>query len=251
MTAEALASPLLADAGFRHGFFTRHGGASAGPYATLSFSVAAGDDPAHVAENLRRAARALGVAEGGVLYLSQVHGKVVVRLTSALGLDDTLRLEGDAVVSRDPAIACGVRVADCVPILVGDRRTGAVAAIHAGWRGAVAGVVGEAVRAMTEDGSRPADLVAAVGPHISLQAFEIGEEVAREIEAAGGPVDRASFAKPHADLRTMVEAQLLRAGVGAVDHVRGCTVSEPDRFFSFRRDGKESGRHLAAIVARV
>ncbi len=251
MTAEACTSPRLERAGFRHAFFTRNGGVSEGPYASLSFSLAAGDHPAHVAENLRRASRVLGVDDGKILYLSQVHGKEVRRLVPTDSLERTLLREGDACFSDAPGLACGVRVADCVPILVGDQRTGAVAAIHAGWRGAVLGVVGEAVEALVQIGSRAADLVAAIGPHISLEAFEIGEEVARELEAAGCRIDRVRFDKPHADLRGLVAAELHRAGVSDVDHVEGCTLSDPARFFSYRRDGKESGRHLAAIAVRV
>jgi YfiH family protein len=135
---------------------------------------------------------------------------------------------------------------------LGDRETGAVAAIHAGWRGVACGVVGAAVEALRELTGRRGDLLAAIGPHISVRAFEVGEDVAAQLAAASdarGVVERTA-ARPHVDLRRIVRAQLLGGGVApsAVDDVLGCTVSEPQRFFSFRRDGEKSGRHLAAIV---
>jgi copper oxidase (laccase) domain-containing protein len=138
--------------------------------------------------------------------------------------------------------------------LLADRRSGAVAAAHAGWRGAVQGIVSasiEALRALAPD----PDLIAAIGPHISLAAFEVSEDVAETIlKASRDPdiVDR-SRPKPHLDLRRMLRAELRWQGLkdAAIDDVWGCTVLEPERFFSFRRDGKASGRHLSAIVPRL
>jgi len=141
-----------------------------------------------------------------------------------------------------------------VPVLLADRRSGAVAAAHAGWRGAVKGVVSatiEALRAIAPDPS----LIAAIGPHISLAAFEVSEDVAETLSNASRDpniVDR-SQERPHVDLRRMLRAELLAQGLAdaAIDDVWGCTVLEPERFFSFRRDGKASGRHLSAIVPRL
>ena len=141
-----------------------------------------------------------------------------------------------------------------MPVLIADRRGGAVGAAHAGWRGAVQGVVTEAVaalRALAPD----AELIAAIGPHISPAAFEVSDDVAETILRASldpNIVDR-SRAKPHVDLRRMLHAELRSLGLAndAIDDVRGCTVLEPERFFSFRRDGKASGRHLSAIVPRL
>jgi len=142
--ASLLESPLLGRAGFRHGFFTRNGGVSTGPYRSLSFSLAVGDEPGNVAENLRRAAGALGVPSERIYYLSQVHGRQTQLADGQEPPARFLEREGDAVLAIPGtlALACAVRSADCVPILVADRATGAVAAIHAGWRGVVAGVVG-------------------------------------------------------------------------------------------------------------
>jgi YfiH family protein len=249
----SLQSPLLSRAGFRHAFFTRLGGVSRGPYESLSFSLSVGDDREHVAENFRRAAAALGVRAERIYYLSQVHGRQTHVADGNEPAESFLRREGDAVIARaGGSLACGVRSADCVPILLGDRETGAVAAIHAGWRGVACDVVGAAVAALRELTGRRGDVLAAIGPHISLRAFEVGEDVAAELAAAStahGVVDRTA-PRPHVDLRRIVRAQLVSAGLveHSVDDVLGCTVSEPERFFSFRRDGAKSGRHLAAIV---
>ena len=152
-------------------------------------------------------------------------------------------------------MACCVRVADCVPILIGDQATGGAAAVHAGWRGTVARVVPAAVAELALGGGDPARMIAAIGPHISLAAFEVSEPVAAQLASASSAtdvVDGSCGPRPHVDLRRIIRAQLREAGLsdGSVDDVRGCTVTEPESFFSYRRDGKRSGRHLAAIVPR-
>lgn len=253
--AEFRTSPLLTRAGFRHAFFTRRGGVSEGPYASLSFSVAAGDTEEHVASNLNRAAHALGVDAERVYYLSQVHGQAAVSIDGTEDRREILSREGDALVSRNPRAAVGVRIADCIPILVGDRRSGAALAVHAGWRGLVRRVVFEGVEALRREAGGECDLVAAIGPHITASAFEVGEDVADELtraSRAADVVERRLGAKPRVHLARIARAQLEEASVPeqAIDLVAGCTFSEPGEFFSFRRDGKHSGRHLAAIVPR-
>lgn len=246
-----LTSQLLTAAGFRHAFFTRQGGVSEGPYASLNFSSTLGDAPEKVAENLARAARVLEVHPAKVCFLNQVHGVEVHELTAEADRTSVLAVSGDALISGDPAVACGVRTADCVPVLLACVTTGQVGAAHAGWRGAVAGVVPETVRALWALGAK-GPLLAAVGPHISVEAFEVSVEVAEQIQAAAPDVpliDWTRGPRPHADLRRLVRAQLLAAGVERIDDVAGCTVGRPDLFFSYRRDGKVGGRHLSAIVA--
>jgi polyphenol oxidase len=252
MTAHFLKSELLERSGFRHAFFTRRGGVSEGPFRSLNFSSAVGDDIANVAENLELAARALGVPRAWIYFGSQVHGRDAIIVDGSEDRWQVLEREGDAVVSATPGVACSVRTADCVPILVADRKSGAVAALHAGWRGAVAGIVEAGVWAL---GGAATDFVAAIGPHISARAFEVAEDVAAELLAASpepAVIDRSLGERPHVDLRRMVRAQLRAAGLldAAIDDVFGCTVGDPDLFFSYRRDGKRSGRHLSAIVAR-
>lgn len=251
--AQSLTSPLLERAGFRHAFFTRRGGVSVGAYASLNFSVGVGDDEANVRENLRRAAELLEVGPEAVHFASQVHGRDVLRVERGAHVEQTRVSEADALVTNSAGIACAVRTADCVPILLADRRSGAVAAVHAGWRGVVAGVTRAAVHSLRELAGPACELIAAIGPHISLSAFEVSHDVAAELEAASlasRVVDR-SRKKPHVDLRRILHAELADAGVAEVDDVHGCTVSEPDSFFSYRRDGKASGRHLSAVVARL
>lgn len=248
-----LVSPLLRAAGFRHAFFTREGGVSTGPYASLSFSIGAGDDPARVAENRRRAAAALGVEEEQLLYLSQVHGTEVHDVGFGTVHPEVVERKGDALTSRDPFTACGVRTADCVPVLLACRKTGAVGAVHAGWRGAVAGVIEAAIGVLRERHGA-SDLIAAIGPHIEVGAFEIGEEVAVELERAARidrVVVREPGKKPHGDLRRFCRGALAASSVVEIDDVPGCTVTDPTRFFSYRRDGQRSGRQLSAIVARA
>jgi YfiH family protein len=249
-------SPLLAGAGFRHAFFTRLGGVSEGPFESLSFSTAVGDDPQHVDENLRRAARLLGVDAGHILYLSQVHGREARFYRAAKRREELITLEGDAIGGTSPGAAYGVRSADCVPILIADQASGAVMAIHAGWRGVVAGVIEAGVACLRQGTGGPGRLLAAIGPHISRQAFEVSEDVAAElgrVSTVPGAVERPpGAAKPHVDLRLIATHKLLALGLteAAIDQIGGCTVLTPHLYFSFRRDGKRSGRHLSAIVPR-
>jgi polyphenol oxidase len=249
-------SPILLRAGFRHAFFTRLGGASEGPFRSLSFSTAVGDDPQHVEENLRRAGALLGVEAPRVLYLSQVHGREARFYREPRVRADTITLEGDAIGGTEPGSAYGVRSADCVPILVADAQSGAVMAIHAGWRGVACGAVEAGVTCLLRHAASTEGLLAAIGPHISRAAFEVSEDVAAELAAScpvPGAVTQEAGAKPHVDLRFIVTQKLLALGLNEanVDQVGGCTFSNPERYFSFRRDGKVSGRHLSAIAPRA
>jgi YfiH family protein len=253
--AEALTSELLLGAGFSHAFFTRNGGVSPPPWASLNFAAATGDAPANVAENVRRAALSLGVAPERVYFLSQVHGIASALLDGSESFSEVVRREGDITFARERGVACGVRSADCVPILIGDRTSGAALAIHSGWRGTTLNVAKAGIVALREAISAKGDLVAAVGPHIEACCFEVGEDVAKELADSSSLGDRAILRdrpKPHVDLRAVVRAQLEAAGIASadIDDVRGCTVCEPERFHSFRRDGKVSGRLLSAIVSR-
>jgi YfiH family protein len=248
-------SALLTAAGFRHAFFTRHGGVSSGAYSSLNFSITVGDDPRAVEENLARAAAHLGVAPHGLYFLSQVHGSVVLALGGDEAPKEVVYREGDAIVCSNSDVAIGVRMADCVPILVGDTRTGAALAIHAGWKGLVAGVIEAGITALRARGASASDLIAAVGPHIGLGAFEVSEDVAATLAALAPDVaivDRALGPKPRVNLLAVTMSKLRVLGLREthIEAVPGCTVSEPADFFSFRRDGAKSGRHLAAIVPR-
>lgn len=249
--AMLLCSSLLAGNGFVHGFATRNGGVSKPPFATLNLGLELGDDESAVRENRRRFSSELGLAGDTLFEQRQVHGKLVREVTAHDRPGDIANCEGDGLISRAPGLAVAARTADCVPVLIAHPGSGAVAAVHAGWRGAVAGVVPEAIERL---GLRPAELLVAIGPHIRAAAFEIGDEVAVQMRAAarGPSVVDDSSEKPHGRLAALVESQLLACGVPspAIDDVGGCTHDEPEQFFSHRRDRGKTGRHLSAIVAR-
>lgn len=235
-----LRAEALRAAGFLHGFTTREGGVSAAPYDSLNLGGAVGDEPAAVAENLRRATAALGL-RAPPASARQVHGAVVVEAARAEGV------EADALVARAPGEAVAVRVADCVPLLVADRRSGQVAAIHAGWRGTIAGVTEAAVRALLASGSRADELIAAVGPHVGPCCYEVSEELVARFSAAFGA---EVVTGRRLDLGRCNELRLRGLGVPAIERVGGCTACDGARFFSHRRDAGRTGRHLAAIASR-
>lgn len=231
--------------GTRHGFSTRRGGVSAGRYATLNVGGKWGDDPDKVAHNRRRLAAAGGFDLSRLFTARQVHGARVALIVEHTQPERVAEAEADALVSQVPGVVLGVYTADCVPILLGDG-DGRVAAVHAGWRGTVAGVASAAVEALVSIGARRERLKAALGPSICAHCFEVGEEVAAQFPP---PAVVRGEARPHIDLWEANRAQLAAAGVGAVDAHPPCTMCEADRFFSFRRDGGQIGQHLSFIVA--
>ncbi len=200
--------------------------------------------------------------------MKQVHGGDALEVDDEGGADEAhgtggapgpAAREGDALIARAGAraMAVGVRVADCVPILVADEATGGVAAIHAGWRGVTRGIVVNAIEQLMgrRDGHERLGLVAAIGPCIGACCFEVGRDVAEQL-ALAAPGARVVVSergeKVYVDLRAAVRVQLAAAGVppARIDDVPGCTKHEAGRFHSFRRDGAESGRMLAAIASR-
>lgn len=228
--------------GVVHGFTDRVGGVSEGRHATLNMGRRWGDDPAAVAENYRRVAAAAGFRTDQLKLARQVHGAAVLRAgTFAEGS------EADAVwTHRDDRLVVGVLTADCVPVLLVDAAGTVAAAVHSGWKGTVADVVGATVRELSAT-VRPGTLLAAIGPCIEVDAFEVGEEVAAQFDPAF--VRREGFVRPHVDLVAVVRSQLISAGLpaGAISRVGGCTLSDPSRYFSYRRDGAGIGQMLAFI----
>lgn len=249
-TPRVLRSEKLSSLGFLHGFSTRDGGVSAGPYAQMNLGRSVGDDPALVEENHQRLARAVGYAREKLFEASQTHGTAVLEPSERDEPSALRAREADALVAREKGLAVGVRTADCAPILIADVRTGAVAAVHAGWRGVVAGVISEALRVLAA--RSPSDLIAVVGPSIGPCCFQVGDDVAARLAQAGGDgiVLRRGLERPHVDLWQAVGHQLRLAGVHAPEVMGLCTVCHPERFFSYRRDGQQSGRMLSLIVAR-
>jgi YfiH family protein len=251
-----LTSALLSRHGFVHGFSTREGGVSEGPFASLDLSHGLGDDEAAVEENRARFFGRLGLAPARAFEASQVHGASIRIVTSVDEAAVVRAEEADALAAFEPGLGVFVRTADCVPVLLAHPESGAVAAVHAGWRGAVAGIVPKTLRILASRlATEPASWVAAIGPHIRVGAFEIGDEVAAAMEEAAPPgatVVSRDFPRPHGDLTALVVAQLRELGLPAeaIDDVGGCTHDEPARFFSHRRDAGRTGRHLSGIVAR-
>lgn len=230
-----------------HGFTTRLGGVSEGRHASLNLGARWGDAPGAVIENLRRVAAAGGYEARDLRRVRQVHGREVLRAT--------LLQEGseaDALWARvgDGPLVVGVLTADCVPVLLADRAGTAVAAIHSGWRGTAQDVVGATVAALAADGVAAGELVAAIGPCIEVEAFEVGEEVARAF--APEFVRRDLGPRPHVDLVQAVRSQLVDAGVpkDSIERVGTCTCRNPERYFSYRRDGAGIGQMLAFVGFR-
>lgn len=260
-----LRSSLLDALGVPHAFTTRAGGVSRGVFASLNFGnpmdLAVGDrDPAaNIAENFRRLLAAVGAPHREVVQVYQVHG-AAVRVFRAgdpsrdRNAQGPLDFKADALVTDDPSRLLAVRVADCTPVLLASADGRVVAAVHAGWRGVVAGVAPAAVGAMRALGA--VDLRAAVGPCISAAHFEIGPEVLAAFRDAFGdaaPVraDPARPGKGFADLKAALAWQLAAAGVGHVDVLPHCTFADPGRFFSHRRDKGRTGRMVGLIGPRA
>lgn len=240
-----------------HGFSTRLGGVSPAPYESLNVGLSSGDDADRVRENRRRFGSTAGFS-GPWASAHQVHGAEI----AVVGKDGTPdREHADAVITTRPGQPVGVYVADCTPVLLADLDGRALAAVHAGWRGTVAGVVTAAIDALHRlAGVHPADLAAAIGPAARRCCYEVGPEVVDALEQVDpGPErdDKEGWRaqgprKEHVDLPVMVRRQLRAAGLRAENiHASGfCTLCRPDLFFSYRRDGKVSGRMVAVAELR-
>jgi YfiH family protein len=247
-----LTSPLLQLPGVRHAFFTRQGGVSTGIYAGLNVGLGSRDDPDHVRENRRRAAACFGATEIVTVY--QVHS------SKALVADGPWPGEApqaDAVVSATDGVLCGALAADCAPVLLADAEARVVAAAHAGWKGALTGVLENAVARMEGLGARRERLVAAVGPCIGPASYEVGLEFLERFKAADPAYARffaagASAEKRMFDLPGFVLDRLRAAGVGACEWIGRDTCTEPELFYSNRRAFKlgepDYGRLLSAIM---
>lgn len=228
-----------------HGFTTRNGGVSEGPYRSLNLGGKWGDDPQAVQTNLERVAEAGGFSLDRLCTVRQVHGASVIRAR-----ERAPGSEADAIWTHrdDGPWVVGVYTADCVPVLLADRDQSVACAIHSGWRGTVAGVITSAVAALQDEGVRVEMLRAAIGPCIGVDAFEVGEEVAAQFEPRFVARDRGP--KPHVNLEEVVREQLAVAGVAGIAKVGGCTHRDVSRYFSYRRDGRTTGQMLSFIGFR-
>ncbi|MDP9196354.1 MAG: peptidoglycan editing factor PgeF [Pseudomonadota bacterium] len=241
--------------GIRHGFFTRHGGVSTGPCASLNCARVDQDTPEAVAENRRRVVSALGVSRALLLLMRQVHGTRVVTVRDPWQPGDAP--EADALVTDRPALVLGVLTADCAPVLLADPAAGVVGAAHAGWRGAVDRVVQETVKAMVALGADPARMIAAVGPCIGPASYEVTENFTAPFLQKDSRNDQFFIAAERPghlvfNLPGYVLECLGQAGVSHAVWTGHDTLADPALFFSHRRgtvSGKpEHGRQISVIA---
>ncbi len=226
---------------------TRHGGVSMAPYHSLNLGKSTADDSARVAENRRRFCGALGFIPEQISWSKQVHGDQIRQVTTAGGSEGF-----DALVTNVPGILLAVSVADCTPILIFDPNNLAVAAIHAGWRGTVLGIVAKTLAMMEQAfGTRGQDCYAYIGACIDECSFEVGDEVAMEFAEAFKRFD-AERGKFFVDLKKANAAQLLGFGIPEAQIAVSpyCTMRDSDNFFSHRKDGGLTGRGMGVIGLR-
>jgi len=249
---EVIVSDVLQ--GIPHGFLGRCGGVSTGAVAGLNVGLGAGDDAAAVCENRRRATAAV-LPGARMLTVYQVHSPDCV--VAGEWVDDA-RPHADALVTDRPGLLLGVLTADCAPVLLADHKAGVVAAAHAGWKGAIGGVVANTVAAMEALGARRGDIVAAIGPCIAQSSYEV-DEAFRARFLAGDAGNDAWFAPARPGhwqfgLEDYVAGRLAAAGVGTIERLGLDTYAEPARFYSFRRASHRGepayGRQVALIGLR-
>jgi len=249
MTLEILTSDALP---VKHGFFTRRGGASSGVFSGLNCGQGSSDQAEIVAINRARVAKAMGVAPDHLVGVHQVHSATAITLDAPLAQ----KPRADALVTATPGLALSVLTADCQPVLFADRDAGVIGAAHAGWRGALDGVLHATVDAMEGLGAKRANITAVIGPTISQRAYEVGPEFLESFLDTDpdfaryfitGTGDRMLFDLPGFGLN-----RLRAAGVGHAEWTRHCTFSDAQRFYSYRRTthAKEAdyGRLIAAIT---
>ncbi len=243
-----LTSPLLTALGVSHGFTGSVGGVSEGDCATLNLGLGRGDLPSNIAENRRRVLDALERPKARWLSSRQVHGTEVL----CVDRDAPLEMAADGLVTRDPNVVLATLAADCVPLLFSSGDGKMVAAVHAGWKGTVGGVVVSAVAHFVNAGIDPDTLYVAIGPRIGVCCFEVGHDVATCIaDACGSLAVQARSPKPHADLAQANRTLLVRAGVqdAHIWQSEACTVCCPG-YFSHRALGERTGRQAGVIACR-
>ena len=252
--AQFLTATTLRSRGVAHGFFTRQGGVSKGVYSSLNGGVGSRDIPEAVAENRARIAGALGAEADRLAVPYQVHSPDALALTGPWGSDARPRCDGVATATR--GLALGVTGADCGMVLFVDTRARVVGAAHAGWRGALAGVIEATVAAMERLGAQRSRVVAALGPCIRLASYEVGPEFVAAFAHAGEDTNRffedGEAGRSRFDLPAYIAERAARAGVAGFEDLKLDTYADDERFFSYRRATHRAepdyGRLVSAIV---
>ena len=245
--------------GVPHGFFTRQGGVSAGPYASLNCGLATGDAREAVIENRARAARAIGADPAHLFALKQVHGIAVVpvlRHARDPAWEPGAGPDADAMVSDRPGAVLAIVTADCAPVLFADAEAGVVGAAHAGWRGAAAGVLEATLAAMLPLGAATARIRAAIGPTIRQPSYEVGPDL-RDTILGRDPADARCFApglragRWQFDLPGYCAARLAAAGLARIATLAADTAADPERFFSHRRRTLSGGGPIGHQISLI
>ncbi|SMQ71822.1 conserved hypothetical protein [Devosia lucknowensis] len=243
------APSLAAQTSIRHGFFGRAGGRSQVDFAGLNVSTSVGDDPETVENNRLLVSGALNV--GPLAILRQTHSTRVATIVEPI---EPGSIDADALVSATPGLALGILTADCTPILFFDPQAGVIGAAHAGWRGAVDGIIEETVSAMVTLGAHRDAIIAAFGPTIHAANYEVGDSFRRDFLTlhpdGAGHFHTPPEGAPHFDLPGFVAKQLRAAGVATVEQVGACTYAHPDRYFSHRyatHRQTRTGRQISVI----
>jgi YfiH family protein len=245
---------LAALPAMRHGFFTRRGGVSEGPFDSLNAGFSGGDDPERVMENRARALAALDLDPASIATARQIHGRDVITATAPN--PGRSQRAADALVTDRPGVTLGILTADCAPVVLADPVAGVVGAAHAGWRGALVGVLEATIDDMVGLGAEPSRMIAAIGPCIARRSYEVGPELHADFMAAD-PASDVHFARVEGsdrllfDLEGYVCRRLSRAGVLLVDPLGADTLGDPDRFFSSRRTRKSGGERFGLLLTVV
>ena len=247
---------LLTHKGITHGFFGRQGGVSEGQYSSLNLGYDSQDQYTHITHNRMRVTRALGTSEPNLLSLSQIHSTEVL-IVDAPFVGSLPKADG--IVTKTPKLAISALAADCGPVLFCDPNARVIGACHAGWRGALAGITTETLRAMESLGANRESIHAVLGPCISQDSYEVGHDYRDSFVAEDESYDRffrlGPNQKPHFDLKRFILAKLRSDGLIRIEALPDCTYAQPEAYFSYRYNTHKGvgdyGRNISAIMLKA